>query len=85
MPLRVESACRSVRTNVGLDRAVQEVGMCGNQSSVCAKAPEWRDTVDWLKMLLTGWDKPSLNSATLLGGLRPAAWSVRYCGKQRAR
>lgn len=42
---------------VGLDRAVQEVGMFGNQNTVCApKTPKWRHTVERLKQLLPRWN-----------------------------
>jgi len=39
---------------VELDKAVQEVGMFGNQNSVCApKTPKWRHTVERLKVLFS--------------------------------
>ena len=48
---------------VGLDAAIHEVGMFGNQNSVCApKTPKWRHTVDRLKTLFPAWDKTNLNS-----------------------
>ena len=49
---------------IGLDAAIQEVGMFGNQNSVCApKTPKWRHTVDRLKTLFPAWEKTNLNSA----------------------
>ncbi|SKA22361.1 endonuclease NucS domain-containing protein [Consotaella salsifontis] len=44
-------------SSVPLGQAVQEVGMFGNQNTVCApKTPKWRHTVDRLKALFPGWD-----------------------------
>lgn len=43
---------------VPLERAVNEVGMFGNQNTVCApKTPKWRHTVDRLKQLFPGYDR----------------------------
>lgn len=43
---------------VGLDAAVQEVGMFGNQNTVCApKTPKWRHTVERLKAIFPAWAK----------------------------
>jgi hypothetical protein len=37
---------------VSVDRAVQEIGMFGNQNSICKPTtPKWRQTVDRLKEL----------------------------------
>lgn len=42
---------------VPLDRAVHEVGMFGNQNTVCAPTtPKWRHTVERLKALFLRWD-----------------------------
>jgi hypothetical protein len=42
---------------VPLDKAVQEVGMFGNQNTVCKpKTPGWRATVDRLKQRFPGFD-----------------------------
>ena len=41
---------------VPLDHAIQEVGMFGNQNTVCApKTPKWRHTVDRLKLAFPNW------------------------------
>lgn len=43
---------------VTLDEAVHEIGMFGNQNSVCApKTPKWRHTVDRLKSLFPNWNR----------------------------
>lgn len=44
---------------VPVNRAVQEVGMFGNQNTVCRPTtPQWRTTVERLKPHFPGWDKP---------------------------
>ena len=41
----------------GLGEAVHEVGMFGNQNTVCKPlTPKWRHTVERLKELMPGWD-----------------------------
>jgi hypothetical protein len=43
---------------VSLEQAVQEVGMFGNQNTVCKpKTPKWRFTVDRLKQKFPNYDK----------------------------
>ena len=43
---------------VPIERAVNEVGMFGNQNTVCApKTPKWRHTVDRLKQLFPSYDR----------------------------
>lgn len=50
---------------VGLDAAIHEVGMFGNQNSVCApKTPKWRHTVDRLKTLFPSWSGASSGAST---------------------
>ncbi|MCD1645614.1 hypothetical protein [Aurantimonas coralicida] len=45
---------------VPLDKAIQELGMFGNQNTVCApKTPKWRHTVDRLKILFPDWPNGS--------------------------
>jgi hypothetical protein len=40
------------------DKAVDEVGLFGNQNSVCQPTtPKWEHTVERLKEVFTGWDK----------------------------
>lgn len=44
---------------VPLSRAIQEVGMFGNQNTVCRPTtPLWRTTVERLKEHFSGWNKP---------------------------
>ncbi len=44
---------------VPLNIAVHEVGMFGNQNTVCApKSAKWRHTIERLKSKFRGWDKP---------------------------
>ena len=46
-----------------LSEAVSEVGMFGNQNTVCApKTPKWRHTVERLKQLFPNWEKPPIGS-----------------------
>ena len=41
---------------VSRDQAIQELGMFGNQNTVCApKTPKWRHTVDRLKLRFSNW------------------------------
>lgn len=48
---------------VPLEKAVQEVGMFGNQNTVCApKTPKWRHTIDRLKVRFLGWDNTVASS-----------------------
>ena len=43
---------------VRLEKAVQEIGMFGNQNTVCKPTtPKWRSTVEWLKEKFPGYDK----------------------------
>ena len=45
---------------VEIDKAVQEVGMFGNQNTVCKPTtPKWRTTVDRLKIIFPGFDEPA--------------------------
>ena len=44
---------------VPLDKAIDEVGMFGNQNTVCAPTKaKWRHTLDRLKQVFPGWDAP---------------------------
>lgn len=44
---------------VPLDKAIDEVGMFGNQNTVCAPTKaKWRHTIDRLKQAFPGWDAP---------------------------
>lgn len=44
---------------IPVERAIQEVGMFGNQNTVCRPTtPLWRTTVDRLKQHFPGWNKP---------------------------
>ena len=46
-----------------LDKAIDEVGLFGNQNTVCApKTPKWRHTVDRLKQLLPKYDTAGMPS-----------------------
>ncbi|MCW5716051.1 MAG: hypothetical protein KIT43_16180 [Bauldia sp.] len=43
---------------VPIENAVDEVGLFGNQNTVCApKTPKWRQTVERLKLAFPGWDR----------------------------
>jgi hypothetical protein len=43
---------------VSLDTAVREIGLFGNQNTVCKPTtPKWRSTVDWLKKRFPEFDK----------------------------
>jgi hypothetical protein len=43
---------------VPLERAINELGLFGNQNTVCApKTPKWRHTVDRLKQLMPAYDR----------------------------
>jgi hypothetical protein len=43
---------------VSSDQAVNEVGLFGNQNTVCApKTPKWRHTIDRLKLAFPDYDK----------------------------
>ena len=49
---------------VPLDQGIQELGMFGNQNTVCApKTPKWRHTVDRLKVLFPKWAATGEQSA----------------------
>ena len=49
---------------VPLDQAVQEVGMFGNQNTVCKpRTPKWRTTVERLKILFPGYDDGTSKTA----------------------
>lgn len=41
------------------NQAVNEVGLFGNQNTVCQPTtPKWRHTVERLKVAFPGWSKP---------------------------
>ena len=45
---------------VPLTRAVQEIGLFGNQNTICKPtAPKWRSTVDRLKEKFPDFNKPT--------------------------
>lgn len=47
-------------TTVPLDKAVDEVGLFGNQNTVAQPAsPKWRHTIERLKQVFTSWDAPT--------------------------
>jgi hypothetical protein len=48
---------------VPVDKAVNEIGLFGNQNTVCApKTPKWRHTIDRLKQAFPHFDKEHLSS-----------------------
>ena len=51
---------------VDIEAAVQEVGMFGNQNTVCKpRTPKWRITVDRLKTIFPGYDEKPAETAQI--------------------
>ena len=51
---------------VDIEAAVQEVGMFGNQNTVCKpRTPKWRTTVDRLKTIFSGYDDEPAETAQI--------------------